>query len=317
MINGSHGIMFHHFYDGMEHINQQGAINKEDFFNILEYYSKTYKILDSKEWLEKALSNKLDKKEVCITFDDGLKCQYDIANSVIKDFGGGKLTAFYFVYTSVLMKEYSKFEIHRYFRNKVYKDINDFYDEFFELLINDKKYGNIIKDSIHKFNPNEYLKGYDFYTDNDKLFRYLRDNVIIDEYDYFMDKIMLNHNFNIEECINKLWISEKEIKDLHKQGNIIGLHSHTHPTNIIKLSKQDQLYEYSTNKEILENIIGEKIICMSHPCGLYNNDTLDILKYLGIKIGFRSNMMQKGNTNYEFLREDHINILNKAKEKII
>ena len=115
----------------------------------------------------------------------------------------------------------------------------------------------------------------------------------------------------------KLWIGENEIKELHKQGNIIGLHSHTHPTNIIKLSKQDQLYEYSTNKEILENIIGEKIICMSHPCGLYNNDTLDILKYLGIKIGFRSNMMQKGNTNYEFLREDHINILNKAKEKTI
>ena len=104
---------------------------------------------------------------------------------------------------------------------------------------------------------------------------------------------------------------------MYKQGNIIGLHSHTHPTNIIKFAKQDQLYEYSTNKKILEDIIGEKIICMSHPCGLYNNDTLDIVKHLGIKIGFRSNMVPKDNTNYEYLREDHINILNKIKEKNI
>lgn len=199
----------------------------------------------------------------------------------------------------------------------MFNDIDNFYDEFFSLLIDDETYGNTIKHSIHKFEPKEYLKGYDFYTDNDKLFRYLRDNIINNEYDYFMEKMMKKYNFNIQECAKKLWIGEKEIKELYKQGNIIGLHSHTHPTNIIKFAKQDQLYEYSTNKKMLEDIIGEKIICMSHPCGLYNNDTLDILKHLGIKIGFRSNMVPKDNTNYEYLREDHINILNKIKEKNI
>ena len=32
----------------------------------------------------------------------------------------------------------------------------------------------------------------------------------------------------------------------------------------------------------------EKIISMSHPCGSYNNNTFDILKKLGIEIGFNA-----------------------------
>lgn len=313
MLNKGHGIMFHHFYDDKEHINQQGAINKNDFLNILDYYSQKYKILDGREWLEKALNNKLEKNEVCLTFDDGLKCQYDIANNTLKEFSGG----IYLIYTSTLTNHYSSLEIYRYFRNVVYNNIDDFYNEFFSILIDNEIYGKDIKEAIHKFNPKEYLKGYDFYTDNDRLFRYLRDNVIVEQYDYFMGKIMEKHNFSKDECIKKLWIGEKEIKDLHQQGNVIGLHSHNHPTDMSKFTKEQQYYEYLTNKKILEDIIGEKIVCMSHPCGAYNEDTIHILNNLGIKIGFRSNMIPKGNTNYEFLREDHINIFNKLKEKNI
>ena len=89
MINLGHAIMFHHFYDNDKHIYQQGAINKNDLLNILDYYSQKYNIIDAREYLEKAIKNKLDKKDVCLTFDDGLKCQYDIANTVLKELSGG------------------------------------------------------------------------------------------------------------------------------------------------------------------------------------------------------------------------------------
>ena len=229
--------------------------------------------------------------------------------------GGGynTLTVFYFIYSSIFTKNFSKLEIYRYFRNLVYKDIDDFYNEFFNLLVEDEVIGNNIKNIIYTFNPKEYLKGYDFYTDNDKLFRYLRDNIIVDKYDYFMNKIMTKYNFNIEDCKSKIWISKEEVKDLYNNGNIIGLHSHTHPMNITALNKEEQYKDYFTNKSILENIINDRIICMSHPCGIYSNDTLEVLKDLGIKIGFRSNMTLKGNSNYEFLREDHINIFNELR----
>ena len=89
MINLGHAIMFHHFYDNKKHIYQQGAINENDLLNILDYYNEKYKIIDAREWLEKALKNKLDKEDVCLTFDDGLKCQYDISNNILKELWGG------------------------------------------------------------------------------------------------------------------------------------------------------------------------------------------------------------------------------------
>ena len=58
---------------------------------------------------------------------------------------------------------------------------------------------------------------------------------------------------------------------------------------------------------------------MSHPCGSYNDDTLEILKDLGVELGFKHLMtvepekgMKKINNSFlEIAREDHTNILKK------
>jgi hypothetical protein len=66
---------------------------------------------------------------------------------------------------------------------------------------------------------------------------------------------------------------------------------------------------YKKNKQILEDIIQDNIICMSHPCNSYNNETIDILVKLGIKLGFRANLKNFGNSNLEIPRIDHSEIL--------
>ena len=49
---------------------------------------------------------------------------------------------------------------------------------------------------------------------------------------------------------------------------------------------------------------------MSHPCGDYNNDTLKILKTLGIELGFKQHMFtddkvsKVNNSSLEIARED-------------
>ena len=56
---------------------------------------------------------------------------------------------------------------------------------------------------------------------------------------------------------------------------------------------------------------------MSHPCGSYNEDTLKILKELGIELGFKQIMTiepEKGmkkinNTKLEIARQDHAHIM--------
>ena len=68
-----------------------------------------------------------------------------------------------------------------------------------------------------------------------------------------------------------------EINNLYKNNHIIGLHSHNHPTNINILSKRDQLKEYRQNINSLTKIIKSsvKLSSMSHPCGIYNFNSME------------------------------------------
>jgi hypothetical protein len=103
---------------------------------------------------------------------------------------------------------------------------------------------------------------------------------------------------------------------------LIGLHSHTHPTVMEKLPYDDQKNEYKKclNKiSLLLNKPKNQIKYMSHPCGSYNNYTLEILKNLGIELGFKQimnieperKMKTINNSFLEIARQDHSGILNK------
>ena len=53
-------------------------------------------ILPADEWMARATSDRLDENDLCLTFDDALRCQYDVALPVLEKYG---LTAFWFVYS--------------------------------------------------------------------------------------------------------------------------------------------------------------------------------------------------------------------------
>jgi peptidoglycan/xylan/chitin deacetylase (PgdA/CDA1 family) len=104
------------------------------------------------------------------------------------------------------------------------------------------------------------------------------------------------------------------VKEIYELGHVVGLHSHSHPTTIHTLKREDQRLEYETNYNCLKSILGTSPIAMSHPCGNYNDDTLDILIELGIRVGFRSNSSIKEiRSNLEIPREDHSNIFKAMK----
>ena len=48
---------------------------------------------------------------------------------------------------------------------------------------------------------------------------------------------------------------------------------------------------------------------MSHPCNSYSHDTLMILRELGISLGFAANMQVRGQSELEYPREDHANLV--------
>ena len=301
----SFGVMFHHFHGGY-HEPSQGSIDKNAFIKIIDYLQKEYKILNADLYSKKIINKSLKPYEICLTFDDALRSQYDIAIPILQE---RSISAFFFIYSSAFTKNPSKLEIYRYFRTN-FLNIDEFYNQFFNLLksISLKKY----ESELEKYKSLNYLSEFPFYTESDKWFRYLRDIVLkVDKYDQIMLKIMNDNNFNISEASKKLWITTSQLKEIYQAGHIIGLHSYSHPTSIDNLNYQQQKDEYESNLSNLKEILGiEKIECMAHPCGKYNSDTLEILGDIGIKIGFRSNMSVKEIQNpLEIPREDHTNIL--------
>ena len=310
MNDTAHGIMFHHFHDHNKHIVGQGSISSEDFENILDFYGKTHNIISAEDFLYKSQRNILSSNDVCITFDDGLLCQYDIAYPVLEHRG---LTAFWFIYTSPLEGILEKLEIYRHFRFSKFEDIEDFYAAFFKIASDEY---DIVATELKTFNPDNYLIGYPFYTPNDKRFRYLRDHVLGESrYNHTMDKMIAEYQYNVSENAKLLWMNSTQICNLTKHGHIIGLHSHTHPTVMQDKSKEAQKYEYGTNLDRLLQITRKNIISVSYPCNSYNLDTLQYMQELNIQVGFRANMLPEriSQTNLEIPREDHSNILRAMK----
>ncbi len=295
--------MFHHFHDD-KHEPAQGSLSKTDFKNMVHWLGNKYSLLGANEYTEKCENGTLNSSDICLSFDDALKCQYDVAVAVMNEIG---IDAFFFVYSSVFTANPDYLEIYRYFRTSTFDDIDEFYEEFFEIS---QQYHP--KFSKHKTNfiKLNYLSDCPFYSENDIWFRYLRSqHLSLEQYQRIMSKMMSVKKFDTEKAKKHLWMTEDDLINIHQSGHIVGLHSYSHPIQMKKISRSKQKIEYQKNYEHLVGITGNPIKAMSHPCGEYNQDTLEILKAMGISIGFRSSMSTKDiKSSLEIPREDHANV---------
>ena len=91
--------MFHHFKGG-NHIEGQGAITQEQFQQIIEFLKKNYNLIGAAEFNDKCEKNKLASGDVVLSFDDGLKCQYDLALDVLDFY---KIDAYFFIYSNSII----------------------------------------------------------------------------------------------------------------------------------------------------------------------------------------------------------------------
>ena len=296
-------IMFHHFHND-KHLTAQGSLSSSDFSEMLDWLDDKFNLIGAKEYLKRFEQSQLADNDVCLSFDDALLCQYDIAIPILQERG---IDAFFFVYSSVFSGTPDNLEVFRYFRTNNFQDIDDFYSQFFNLV--EIEFRNELEQHRSNYQKLNYLSAFPFYSENDKWFRYLRDQVLgTENYEKLMLQLMASKNFSPSKIIKDLWMSEDELKEISTQGHLVGLHSYSHPTQMSKLSYQEQYKQYKKNLEHLNAVVGE-VVCMSHPCGDYNADTLKILEELGIRIGFRSSLSETMiKSKFEIPRDDHANI---------
>ena len=310
--NFFHGIMFHHFHDDGIHTKGQGSIDKDDFYKMINFIGRN-NILDADIFFEKFKNNKLKEKEVCLTFDDAIKCQIDVALPVLEEL---KIKSFFFVYTSMFEEKPDNLEIFRYFRMNYFNNVDEFYNSFYQVL--DKDLKTFFEDNNDKIKATKIK--FPHYSIEDIKFRLVRDIFLTkSQYEETMLLMFNEKQFNYKDFFKKLFFQKDDLKTLDSLGHLVGLHSHNHPTLLEKLNYDEQKDEYEKCLSSISNILDKpknEIKYMSHPCGSYNKDTFEILKELGIELGFKQIMtiepekgMKKINNSFlEIARQDHAEI---------
>jgi len=296
--------MFHHFHGGA-HVPSQGSISADEFARLLDYVSAGERLVGADEFHERAVSGTLGDDRVCITFDDSLLCQFEVAWPVMRDRG---LTGFFFVHSGAFVGPPDLLEVYRHFRTTQFGGIDEFYDRFVERA---RAAHAEVGPAIDRFDPSNYLMDYSFYSDRDRLFRHLRDDVLgAERYDAVMAAMMAERGYRPESVRDLLYMREQHLVELRDAGNHIGLHSHSHPLSMGTLAPERQREEYLDNMRFIESVLGERPRSMSHPMGRYSSHSLAALVDIGVQVGFRDNPGDAGGgTLLELPREDHTSVM--------
>src|SRR5689334_18171562 len=114
--------MFHHFHsEALGHPRGQGSLSAGELADLIDYVGRE-RILPPDEFLRRSRAGRLRPGDLCLTFDDNLRCQFDVAYPVLRDLG---LTAFWFVYSSVLDGASERLELYRLFRTTHFESIEE------------------------------------------------------------------------------------------------------------------------------------------------------------------------------------------------
>jgi peptidoglycan/xylan/chitin deacetylase (PgdA/CDA1 family) len=84
------------------------------------------------------------------------------------------------------------------------------------------------------------------------------------------------------------FLTEAEIRDLHRRGHIVGSHSHTHPTRMSVLTRAQLDCEWRQSLARLSDIVGEPVKVASVPGGFYARHVGESAQACGIEALFTS-----------------------------
>lgn len=305
----AHGLMFHRLHRQGEPAAGQGSVSDVAFEAMLRSIG-TERILAPQEWMFRVNAGLLQPADLCITFDDGLKNQLDVALPVLERLG---LKAFWFIYSAALHGKYDRNEIANLLATRHFPSFESYALQFEALA-------GTAPEAFESADWHSYAQGmrarFPFYSASDLRYRYLRNHLLsLAEFEAAVDSLLKLLGLDLHEVAGQLWMTTDQVSTLHASGHVIGMHSYSHPFSLSALSAEDQRAEYQANFDDLTRITGQPPRSMSHPLNSYSPATLNILADLGIECGFCSNMQPphgqvKVNPGpLEFAREDSTALL--------
>ena len=215
--------------------------------------------------------------------DDNLRCQFDVALPVLKRFG---LTAFWFVYTSVLQGNVEPLEIYRHFRMTRFDSVDVFYDAFSEAL-EAGPHAEIAEALLEEFNP--HLPGRLSVLHRRRPQVPLRADEVLGPalYRELMDAMIADAGIDVNAIAKHSGWTTRHSQPPCRWPCHRPAFAHA-PDRVAHLDEDGQRDEYFENYAYLNQLLDEQPAAMSHPCNSYNAATLSILHELGITLGFRA-----------------------------
>lgn len=97
------------------------------------------------------------------------------------------------------------------------------------------------------------------------------------------------HFFMTTDCIGRQgFLTAEQLRELAREGHVIGTHSSSHPTVMSALSRSELLREWSSSRARLEDILGARVEVASVPGGYYSATVGEAAAEAGIRILFYS-----------------------------
>ncbi len=265
---GAHGVLCHYFTGTSD--RPQGALTLEDWEALLDAYGP--RLVPAEEWMSRALRG-IQQDEVCVTLDDGL-AEGLLALPSLQRRG---LTAWWGIYTGPLVGVPNRMERYRAIRNE--HGVEVFYEELWKRL-------------GHRPDAKGYLADRTYLSDDDRRFRYWRNVQATPQgYEEIMDTFPA-------PAQREPWLTAEEIRDLWEQDHVIGFHSHSHPTTVRGMTREQQALEYQTSQYVLGHVLygswysggRQRVDTMSHPCGEVTKWGLRYLSEMGVRLAWGATM---------------------------
>ncbi len=283
-MNRLHIIMYHYVreIEGSAYPQIKGLEYKL-FLEQLDYFAKHFTFVTAEEVVAAVKQEiVLPKEAVWLTFDDGYKDHYRYVYPELKKRG---IQGSFFMPAKVL-NENTVLDVNKIHFILATREIKGLVTEIFEMLTKVRKQGAHLPSNEILYQNLAVANRWD---NKDTIFvKRLFQNALPEELRNQMVEELFEHSVNLseKEFSKELYLSKAEALEMKRDGMFFGIHGYDHYW-LGKLSKDKAVTDVERSLKYCTEcgLVEEKDWIMNYPYGSYSDETIEICRKLGARVG--------------------------------